>query len=221
MNKNFGLLLCLVFALSPLLNGCAKPSDAAATGEAYFRGYGCATCHRIGSQGGTLGPDLTTIGFRKTPEWLDLWLKEPEAWNAHTVMPNFYLKENVRIALVAYLSSLKGEAFKFQVKPWDAADLADDPKKRGKVLFEHVGCIGCHGVEGKGGMPNNNVVGGKIPSLTYVADGYSHEEMEERIAKGKVSDPADPAQPAPMIRMPAWGELLSKEEIEAIAEYLI
>ena len=209
----------LLIALSTLA-ACQRASDPVARGKAYFVGLGCITCHRVGDKGGgQAGPDLTYVGFRKSSEWLDLWLKDPHAWKPGTAMPNFKLKDPVRQDLVAYMVSLKGEQYR-QNPPWNAPDLKADPVKRGEVIFNKAGCVGCHGAAGAGGFPNNNVVGGKIPSLTLVADGYSKEELKERIRDGKTSDPADPAAPAPMIKMPAWRDVLQDDELDALVEYL-
>jgi mono/diheme cytochrome c family protein len=209
--------------LIPLLflSACGKPKDPVKRGQAYFMGLGCITCHRVGERGGgQAGPDLTFVGFRKSPEWLDLWLRNPQKWKPGTSMPNFNLTDEVRADLVAYMASLKGDLYKGDKAPWNHPDVKDDPLKRGEVLFNRVGCVGCHGAAGEGGYVNNNVVGGKIPSLTFAADGYSKPEMHERVAKGKESDPADPSQPAPLIRMPAWGEVLAPDEIDALVDYV-
>jgi mono/diheme cytochrome c family protein len=203
--------------LALVLAACGRSDDPVARGKAYFVGMGCITCHRVGDKGGgQAGPDLTFVGFRKSPEWLDLWLKDPSAWKPGTSMPNFKLRDNARADLVAYMVSLKGDLYSAK-KPWAGEDNAT---KRGEIIFNRAGCVGCHGDHGRGGYVNNNVVGGKIPSLTLAADGYSKPEMAERISKGKISDPADPAQPHPLIAMPAWGEKLSPEEIDALVEYV-
>lgn len=216
----------LRYPLAVLLAGLwARPSWAiepveSRRGAAYFSGFGCVQCHRIGRTGGTYGPDLTYIGFRKTPQWLDLWLKNPHAWKNNTVMPNFNLNDKARAALVAYLGSLKGSAYR-DAPPWDDSSFGSDPVKRGQEIFTRVGCVGCHGRGGKGGYPNNNVAGGKIPALLLVADGYSKEELESRIRNGSNPAKDDPNGPEPMIVMPAWGETLKDDEIDALADYLI
>jgi mono/diheme cytochrome c family protein len=210
----------LLLLIAVLLTACGKPKDPVARGKAYFAGLGCITCHRVGERGGgQAGPDLTFVGFRKSPEWLDLWLQSPQKWKPGTSMPDFKLKPDVRSDIVAYMASLKGQDYQGK-EPWNAAGVKDDPVKKGEVLFNKVGCVGCHGSLGAGGYPNNNVVGGKIPSLTFAADGYSKAELHERIAKGKKSDPENPSLPAPMIYMPAWEEKLSSEEIDALVDYV-
>lgn len=212
------LLLPALLALS----ACAKLETPQQRGKAVFASYDCKKCHRIGSVGGGLGPDLTFVGFRKDAVFLDLWLKDPAAWKGGVVMPNFYFKDNVRKDLAAYLATLQGREYLEGTRPWDEGGLASDPVRRGAVLYEKTGCVTCHGKAGAGGYPNNNVIGGQIPFLTHAADGFSKEELVEKLSKGvPQSAKADPAGPDPLLRMPAWGEKLTKDELDALAEYLI
>lgn len=221
MNAAVLLQLLLVIGLAFAGAGCTGRSDAAVSdGKALFTGYGCNTCHIVNGQGGKLGPDLTTIGFRKNEQWLDTWLKDPHQWKPGTLMPNFYLNDQNRKALVAYLASLKGQEYRDN-PPWNKPELMENPVKRGEAIYHSVGCVGCHGHSGKGKYPNNNVVGGQIPALTAVADGYSKEELKEKIKMGVPEPaPADPNQPAPMIHMPSWGQYLKDDEMDAVVEYL-
>lgn len=221
---NDGKLSLYLFVLLFSFFGCVSEhklelSPEALRGKAYFASFGCNSCHRIGNEGGTLGTDLTYVGFTRSPEWLDLWLKNPQNWKKNTLMPEFNLPDSVRKDLVSYLSTLKGELYRTN-PPWNRAEWMNDAVKRGEAIFASVGCRGCHGEAGKGGYPNNNVHGGLIPSLTRVADGYSKDELKERIRKGIESIAKNPDQPPPMLRMPAWGEVLKEDELEALVEYL-
>ena len=45
----------------------AVKTERAAAGKALFRETGCAECHRLGGEGGTVGPDLTGIAKRQKP----------------------------------------------------------------------------------------------------------------------------------------------------------
>ncbi len=214
-----------VLAAAALLAACQRISqDPVERGEAYFNALGCVKCHAMGNEGGTYGPNLAFIGFRKSPEWLDQWLKNPHAWRAQTVMPNFHLNDDIRGDLVAYLSAQKGEAFdKTGGRPWNAPELASgDPVKRGAELFNKAGCVACHSQNGRGGYPNNNVVGGQIPALTNVSQGYTKAELIAKIRNGVPKPaPADPSKPEPMVYMPSWGKVLKDDEIESVAAYLI
>lgn len=210
------------FALLPLLlalGACSRPAPAT-DGQAYFQGMGCVSCHRIGSEGGAYGPDLTFVGFRKNSAWLDQWLKNPHAWKANTVMPNFHFPEHVRKDLVVYLSEQKGQAYEKNGRPWNAPEFKDNPVHKGESIFNQAGCAACHGQKGRGGYPNNNVVGGLIPTLTNVSDGYTREELAAKIKKGVVPVPVDSSLAAPLIEMPPWGAVLSDDEIKAVIEYL-
>lgn len=218
MNRRLTLAALLTLALT----ACSRQApltDPVARGERDFRGLGCAKCHMIGDAGNEWGPNLTLVGFRKTPEWLDTWLKDPHAWNAKTVMPNFNLPEETRKDLVAYLSAQKGQAWKEY--PWRAPEVASlPPVARGQFIFNRAGCVACHGQNGRGGYPNNNVAGGLIPTLTLVSDGYSKPELHAKIQNGQISLPADMKAPKPMIFMPKWGDQLKSDEIDALVEYL-
>jgi putative heme-binding domain-containing protein len=54
------------------------PGDATA-GQALYAKRGCATCHSIGREGGTLGPELTDIGRRRGVKFLTESLVTPES----------------------------------------------------------------------------------------------------------------------------------------------
>jgi putative heme-binding domain-containing protein len=54
------------------------PGDGAA-GRLVYQKRGCMTCHRIGTEGGSLGPDLTQIGRRRGLTFLTESLVTPEA----------------------------------------------------------------------------------------------------------------------------------------------
>jgi len=189
-----------------LLSGCAKTTDPVRLGRAAFITSGCNVCHAVGPGGPTTGPNLAFIGYTHTPEFLDLWLKSPSAWRKDTAMPDPQLPEPVRRNLVAYLSTLKGQAH----------------AGAGGAVYRGAGCANCHGPAGKGGFPDNNVPGGKVPGLLSLKEGYSKKELLRRLKVG-VPHPQkqDPDGPEPMLSMPAWGKVLKAEELDALADYLL
>ena len=215
----------VILAAAVALAACQKmSSDPVERGEAYFNALGCVKCHAMGNEGGTYGPNLGFIGFRKSKAWLDQWLQNPHQWRPQTVMPNFHLQDDIRRDLVEYLAAQQGQAFdKTGGRPWNAPEVVSGDKiKRGELLFNKAGCVACHSQNGRGGYPNNNVVGGQIPALTKVSEGYTKPELIKKIQNG-VPQPvsADPGKPAPMVYMPSWGKVLKDDEIEAVASYLI
>jgi cytochrome c oxidase cbb3-type subunit 3 len=55
------------------------PGDVRA-GRAVFEGKGaCLTCHAVGREGGSLGPDLTGVGRRRNPQYLEESVVKPDA----------------------------------------------------------------------------------------------------------------------------------------------
>lgn len=212
--------LALFAAMLGLFAACQK-GPSAPPGRGLFVSLGCRTCHRVGGEGGKGGPDLTFVGFRRSRAWLDLWLKDPQAWKPDTLMPNPHLSAEARAKIIDYMMSLKGEAFNKEGRPWDDAGLRSDAAGRGHVLFTRAGCIGCHGKAGMGGYPNNNVVGGKIPALINVSQTYTKEELAAKIRKGVKPVKADASGPEPLVFMPPWGETLKEDEIDAVATYLL
>ena len=206
--------------LAAALAACSmRPPTGPVAGKAYFAQVGCASCHRVGGAGSAVGPDLTLAGFRHSPQWLDLFLKNPQAWKPATLMPNKQLSPAARAAIVSYLAELKGQDWPKTGRPWDGAG---DAAARGLLINLRAGCVACHGQGGAGGYPNNNVAGGKIPALANVSQTFTKPELIAKIKRG-VSAPvkADPKGPDPLVWMPPWGEILDDGEIDAVATYLL
>lgn len=81
--------------------------DQIAEGRRLFANYQCLGCHVLGSNGNRIGPDITHVGDRLHAGYLDLFLQAPEAVIPGTSMKNFELWDEERLALVAFLQSLK------------------------------------------------------------------------------------------------------------------
>ena len=98
----------------------ATPSGGdALTGEQEFVNASCADCHTIRgtTAEGTVGPDLTHVGSRRTlaaltipntPGDLYQWISNPQGFKPGSRMPGFAsLPASLRHALVAYLEGLR------------------------------------------------------------------------------------------------------------------
>jgi len=123
--RNSALLFVLAL---PLFTGCGS-SDAQHTaqvttggnskhGAAAIARYGCGSCHVIpgvsGAQG-KVGPPLTGIAERtylagqlpNTPDNMMRWIRNPQAVNPQTVMPNVGVTERDARDIAGYLYTLR------------------------------------------------------------------------------------------------------------------
>ncbi len=195
-----------MLALSLLLLSAGLGAAGEHPGRALFDAAGCRACHRVGTKGGNTGPDLTLVGLRRSPEWLDIWLRDPRAWKKDTLMPSPRLSARARRAVVEYLATLTRRG--------------PEAYASGREVYVRAGCVACHGAGGKGGHPNNNVPGGMIPALDVLIGTYTREELESRIVRGSRPAKADGAGAEPLVAMPSWTGVLSDGELDALVDHL-
>jgi len=168
--------------------GVSKIGNAE-NGKKLFGSIGCLGCHHIDDykpvseideaaeyqSGRNFGPDLSTVGSKLSPEWLNQWLKNPKNYWPETRMPNLRLSDSEVADLTAYLMSKKNETFdKIENQKVSSAKINEivlDYLKRKlptnealaeyrkmdtkqKILFVgeksigFYGCFGCHDIPG-------------------------------------------------------------------------
>lgn len=187
-------------------------------GRRLFQDKGCIGCHSVGGKGGTVGPALDKIAERRTPEWIMQHFRNPQSVSPGSVMPQFELTEQQVRALTEFLLSLTDP----NVVGFIQMPSLMTPVERGKAVFKKYGCAGCHGPEGKGGVPNPNAkTGQQVPKLIYVSEGYTKAELKKRILNGQHEIFAlDPSRPAPPLYMPAWRGKIAEGELDDLVEFL-
>ena len=88
-----------------------QPEEAAKLAEVgrrlYSSKYGCNACHRVGEEGGVVGPALDRAGFRLNSAWVYRWIKYPQAMKPETRMPNLGLSDADAKAVTMYLATLR------------------------------------------------------------------------------------------------------------------
>lgn len=154
-------------------------------GRQLLNEFGCVGCHRLEGieRPPMLGPDLTDIGTKVSPEWIYKWLKEPRTLvdaSGNTVvngyemeprMPQFRLNEQELRSLSAYLSSLRSkpvEPYTFDPRVVAAGENDPDLVEQGEVRFRQMFCTTCHALAvTRAG--ETKLIGGDIgPELTKV-----------------------------------------------------
>ncbi len=201
----------------------AKNIDLAQKGELLFKEYDCSACHRMGSEGRFVGPDLTWIGSRKTEAWEQVWLKDPPGFKPDTFMPNFHIPEKGIAALTAYLHTQQGQA-NSESQQWEFRTnffLGNTDHKRGELVFKRFACWSCHGEAGGGGVKNPNMAPDELmPALKKTAQNYKKNELLARLKNKTLPKSLDPRQPKPPFFCPDYGNHLDESEFNDLYAYL-
>ncbi|MBI3491797.1 MAG: cytochrome c [Acidobacteria bacterium] len=94
--------------------------------------------------------------------------------------------------------------------------------ERGHQVYRRYGCVMCHGADGKGGIANPNAeTDGRVPGVTFVAEGYTRGELRRKILDGYPTvGKKDPNGPRPPFRMPGWAGQMTDAEVADLVEYL-
>ena len=165
---------------TPPANGAISMSvpvegDAAKGRQLAFdrtRGGSCVACHVMGKdtppQPGNVGPDLSTVGAKRSDDWLFNYVYDPRTYNANSIMPPWGAHRLFNVAeirdVVAFLKTLK-TAHSFN-DPQENPDTRTPPKEtrdnldptenpalfsldRGRDLFARTSaggksCAACH-----------------------------------------------------------------------------
>lgn len=104
----------------------------------------------------------------------------------------------------------------------EAAATSDTAIVRGRAVYGRYGCPACHGDLGAGGFANlNSETDGKVPGVTFVAEGYLKSELRAYLLKGNPTiGKKDPNGPRPPYAMPGWAGQITDAEVGDLVEYL-
>lgn len=67
--------------------------------------YGCFACHTLDGYGGSVGPQLNGVRYRKTHDALFRWIKSPWSVKPGTRMPQLNLTDEEVAKIVGYLET--------------------------------------------------------------------------------------------------------------------
>ncbi|HEV2103837.1 MAG TPA: c-type cytochrome [Candidatus Acidoferrum sp.] len=168
-----------------------KETPQLARGKELLSRLNCQGCHKLKNvEASRLGPDLSSIGFKVTREWIYKWLKEPRTVvdkDGNTTvngyesgdesrMPKFRLKEEEIKALSAYLSTQKAKPIEtYKINPAVVAVWSKKPTliSDGEVRFRQMMCTTCHPVAVTRGGETKLIGGNVAPELTKVGSKVS------------------------------------------------
>jgi mono/diheme cytochrome c family protein len=174
----------------------------------------CLGCHRLNGEGGTIGPDLTTVRQRRSPEYIAAMIADPQGVVPGSAMPRTRMPESTRDLITKYLASLPGtDSSSARRAPSPAAPPAA-PRPDGPALYARW-CAACHGPKGSGDGPN----AGHLPvkpaahSSREAMSARPDDSLFDTIAAGGAVMNRSP-------RMPAFGATLSAAEIRALVRHI-
>ncbi len=99
----FGLVIASLVCGRAVAHAQGAPADVK-RGKSLFESKGCNGCHSIGG-GRRAGPDLKGVTERRSREWLQKWIKDPDAMLASDSTAKQLLAEAKGIKMVnAHLS---------------------------------------------------------------------------------------------------------------------
>jgi mono/diheme cytochrome c family protein len=70
----------------------------------------CLGCHKLDGQGGTIGPDLTTVRERRSAAYIAAMIADPQGTVPGSVMPRTEMPPATRDLISRYLASRPGSA---------------------------------------------------------------------------------------------------------------
>jgi mono/diheme cytochrome c family protein len=198
----------------------AKPSiDPAAAASLYGESF-CASCHAVQNAagnmvGGDVGPELTRIGSKVKPEWLQAWIRNPRAYDAGTAMPHYRFDDGQIVSLSTFLLAKTDSDLLSNVHldPATPAQIA-----HGERLVSDYGCASCHEIAGvkkpENFAPDLSRIGSKaITQLIFLA-GMRHT-LPDYIS-GKIKQPR---AFSPGLKMPQY--TLTVSQIDALTTALL
>ena len=99
------LIFLVVIAIASALASCSSNSK----GAEVFRREKCMDCHTLNGKGGSVGPNLTYVGNKRSRDYIVQQIKDPKSHNPNTEMPSFRdrLSDQELSDLADYLSGLK------------------------------------------------------------------------------------------------------------------
>lgn len=169
----------------------AKASTDPAAGATLYGESFCASCHAVQNAagnlvGGDVGPELTRVGNKVKPEWLQAWLRNPRSYDAETAMPHYRFSDPQVATLSGFLFAKTDSDLLVNVH-LEAA--TPEQIAHGKRLVSDYGCASCHEIAGikkpENFAPELSRIGNKPVTQLVFLPGMEHTLPDYIAAKIK------------------------------------
>ena len=158
----------------------SKTSPDPTAGASLYGESFCASCHAVQNAagnvvGGNVGPELTRVGNKVKPEWLQVWLRNPRIYDSGTAMPHYRFNDQQVATLSGFLLAKTDSDLLANVHldPATPEQIA-----HGKTLVTEYGCASCHEMNGvkkpENFAPELTRIGSKPVTQLIFLPGMSH-----------------------------------------------
>ena len=171
----------------------------------------CLGCHELGGEGGTIGPSLSELKGRRTPDHVYSMIRDPQG----AIMPRVPMSQATLELIASYL---------VQREPTPGAPRRVPPAPVGRSSTTMAGvpadlyaryCSPCHGVGGGGdgyNAPFLPVRPTAHADQTYMSTRSDDALFDAIYAGGYIMNRSN--------RMPPFGQTLAREQIWSLVRYL-
>ena len=194
-------------------------SDPSAGASLYGESF-CASCHAVQNAagnmvGGDVGPELTRVGSKVKPEWLQTWIRNPRVYDAPTGMPHYRFND-AQVATLSGFLLAKTDSDLLANVHLDAA--TPEQIAHGKRLVSDYGCASCHEIAGvkkpENFAPELSRIGSKPVTQLIFLPGMPHT-LPDYIS-GKIKQPR---AFSPGLKMPQY--TFTPAQIDALTTALL
>jgi len=165
--------------------------------------------------GGDVGPELTKVGTKVKPEWLQAWLRNPRVYDPETAMPHYRFND-AQVATLSGFLEAKTDSDLLSNVHLEAA--TPEQIAHGKRLVSDYGCASCHEIAGikkpENFAPELSRIGSKPITQLIFLPGMQHA-LPDYIS-GKIRDPR---AFSPGLKMPQY--TLTAAQIDALTTALL
>jgi mono/diheme cytochrome c family protein len=205
------------------LDQAKKVKDDAALETKAASLYGesfCASCHAVQNAagnlvGGNLGPELTKVGSKVKPEWLQAWVRNPHDYDPPTAMPHYRFTDQEVGLLTGFLMG-KSDSDLLANVHLDA--VTPEQIEHGKRLVSDYGCASCHEINGikrpENFAPELTKIGSKPVAQLAFAPGVPHTLYDYINAKVR-----QPRAFGPGLKMPQYA--FNTTQVDALVNALL
>lgn len=198
----------------------AKASSDPTAGPSLYGESFCASCHAVQNAagnivGGDVGPELTRVGSKVRPEWLQAWLRNPRVYDSATRMPHYRFNDSQIATLSGFLLAKTDSDLMANVHldPATPEQIA-----HGKRLVSDYGCASCHEIAGikkpENFAPELSRIGSKPITQLIFLPGMAHTLPDYILEKIR-----NPRAFSPGLKMPQY--TFTAAQIDALTTALL